>query len=174
MKTSQTIVKKIIGRVFSKDPHFQTDEDWHESRDFEITRENYRSTDLCIDENQHLVLTSYDEEGNSIEQREFYYESKDYEEEADKFVKKVFDKEEVMSDYGKLSDREKVWVDEINDLFYRNWGPDRKIDMGERFLECDLKAKREDFLDRIGLIVRAVRKIEWVLESLEFNKKEGK
>ena len=79
-----------------------------------------------------------------------------------------------MSDYGKLSDKEKVWVDEINDLFYKNWGPDSKIDMGEGFLECDLKAKRKDFLDRIGLIVRAVRKIEWVLESLEFNKKEGK
>ena len=79
-----------------------------------------------------------------------------------------------MRDFEKLSDREKVWVDQINDLFYKNWGPDSKTDMGEGFLECDLKAKRKDFLDRIGLIVRAVRKIEWVLESLEFNKKEGK
>ena len=58
---------------------------------FEITRGNYLSTDLCIDENQHLVLTSYDEEGNSIDQREFYYESKDYEDEADRFVRKVLD-----------------------------------------------------------------------------------
>ena len=56
-------------------------------------------------------------------------------------------------------------------MFYKNWGPNIKIDTGEGFLECDLKAKREDFLDRIGLIVRAVRKIEWVLESLEFNKR---
>ena len=88
-------IKKIRVGVFSKDPHFQDDDlDWHESRSFEINRGNYRSTDLCIDENQHLVLTSYDEEDNSIEQREFYYESKDYEEEADKFVKKVFDREE--------------------------------------------------------------------------------
>ena len=87
-----------------------------------------------------------------------------------------------MIDYEKLSVKEKEWVGEINDLFYRNWRSDRDRDrdtdirkgfldelkdMGEGFLETDLKAKRKDFLDRIGLIVRAVRKIEWVLESLE-------
>ena len=92
MKESK--VKKIIGRVFSKDPHFQTDEDWHESRSFEINLGNYLSIDLDVEKDQHLVLTSYDDEDNSIEQREFYPESKDYEDEADRFVKKVFDREE--------------------------------------------------------------------------------
>ena len=93
MKTNQTIVKKIIGRVFSKDPHFQTDEDWHESRSFEINRGNYLSIDLDIEKDQHLVITSYDDEDNSIEQREFYPESTNYEDEADKFVRKVLDRD---------------------------------------------------------------------------------
>ena len=92
MKESK--VKKIIGRVFSKDPHFQDDDlDWHESRSFEINLGNYLSIDLDVEKDQHLVLTSYDDEDNSIEQREFYPESKDYEDEADRFVRKVLDRE---------------------------------------------------------------------------------
>ena len=64
----------------------------------------------------------------------------------------------------------------INDLFYKNWGTfdNEKLSLlkNREYFCLSLKAMRKDFLDRIGLIVNAIRKTEYLLQDIETQKEE--